>query len=245
MLPDLEQLIALQALESSAIGARAKVDEIPARLEALDTRLQASSEGVSRESQKLEEHKAARQVLDKELATIQTRLSRFKGQLMEVKTNKEYQAMQHEIAGAEAEVGRLEDQILERMLEADELASDVQRVEREHKDELSAVTAERSALESQRTELEKQLAQLDSERTDRASELSSRVLSLFETLARQRNGVAVVRAHDGRCSSCQVRLRPQLFNNVRLNETLIQCESCQRILYHETGPSVPDAGAPG
>ena len=75
--------------------------------------------------------------------------------------------------------------------------------------------------------------------------LAPRLLALFETVASHRNGMAVVEARDGRCSSCQVRLRPQLFNNIRLNDSLIQCESCQRILYFEMRPDAPARGADG
>lgn len=246
MLPDLEQLITLQQLENASIEARTGIEGLPARVEALDARLAHAAEDVAKAREQFDQHKADRQALENELAQVQTRLSRFKGQLMEVKTNKEYQAMQVEIAGAEAEVRRLEDRILERMLEADELTEEVKRAEKAEADERAAIEAEKSAIEQERKELESRLAQLDAERTERAGQLSPQVLSLFQTLARHRNGVAVVVARDGRCSSCQVRLRPQLFNHIRLNNTVIQCESCQRILYYESNPSgVPNAGATG
>jgi predicted nucleic acid-binding Zn-ribbon protein len=34
------------------------------------------------------------------------------------------------------------------------------------------------------------------------------------------------------CSACHVRQRPQVAQVVRRNEDIVQCESCQRILYH-------------
>jgi predicted nucleic acid-binding Zn-ribbon protein len=57
------------------------------------------------------------------------------------------------------------------------------------------------------------------------------VLSTFEIVARRRNGIAVTEARDGICTTCHVRLRPQVFNTVRRNEAILQCDSCQRILY--------------
>ena len=245
MLPDLKQLIALQELENSATASRSKLEGLPARQDALDVRLERSAANVSGAHQRFDEHRADRQTKEKDLAAVQTRLSRFKDQLMEVKTNKEYQAMQLEITGGEAEISRLEDRILERMLEADELTSNVQTAERQHADEQSMVESERAGLELERTELEKRIEQLEAERGERTSGLSPPALSLFATVAKHRNGVAVVEARDGRCSSCQVRLRPQLCNDIRRNDTLIQCESCQRILYFIVNPSIPSAGAAG
>ena len=237
MLPELQQLIRLQQLENAATEARGQLENIPARLEALDARLAEHAEGVEVATLALNEHRASRATLEKDVAEVQGRLSRFKEQLMAVKTNKEYQAMQTETAGAQREVGRLEDQLLERMLEADDLRLDVTHAEQRLAEERTAVDAERERVGQERTALEAQLTTFDAERNKVAEQLSSRAMSLFDTLARGRKGVAVVEAREGRCTSCQVRLRPQLFNDVRSNNALIQCESCQRILYlaeHQT-----------
>ncbi len=245
MLPDLEHLITLQRIQNAAVTARARIDELPSRIAQLDARLGETSEEVVRVQQRFHDLKADRQAREKELAVVQTRLSRFKEQLMEVKTNREYQAMQVEIAGGEAEVRRLEDIILERMLEGDELAAEVERAQRQLTEEQAAIEAERGGLEREQVELEQRVEQLEAERQRQVGVLTPPLLALFEKLARHRNGIAVVEARDGRCSSCQVRLRPQLFNNVRLNDSLIQCESCQRILYFDTRPAPPERGADG
>ena len=231
MLPELERLIRLQQLENTATEARGQLEDIPTRLESLETRLAERTAGVEAAARALEEHRTSRATLEREVAEVQGRLSRFKGQLMEVKTNKEYQAMQTEIAGGEREVGGLEDQLLERMLEADDLSRDVAQAEQLLSEERAAVDAERERIEQERTALAAQLATFHAERNKVTEQLPSETISLFDTLARGRKGVAVVEARQGRCTSCYVRLRPQLFNEVRSNSTLIQCESCQRILY--------------
>ena len=53
---------------------------------------------------------------------------------------------------------------------------------------------------------------------------------MFEQVAKKRNGIAVAEARDGICTICHVRLRPQVFNTVRRNEAIPQCDSCNRIL---------------
>ena len=242
MQPDLEFLIQLQRLENTATDARAKIEALPGRLDAIEARVAARSCEVTSTTQRLAVHKVDRQALEKELAPVQTRLTRFKEQLMEVKTNKEYQAMQSAIARGQEEVQRFEDKVLERMLEADELTADVRQAEQHLADERGAAQQERAALEAKRTELKKQLVRFGDERSQLAASASAAAMSLFEkTLARQRKGVAVVQAYQGHCTSCQVRLRPQLFNDVRLNQSLVQCESCQRILYFDPNASPPGA----
>ena len=97
MLPELEYLIRLQQLENRAIGAREQIDNIPVKLEHLALQIAERVKEVEDVNQALEQHRTSRVSLEKEVAEIQSRLSRSKEQLMAVKTNKEYQAMQTEI----------------------------------------------------------------------------------------------------------------------------------------------------
>ena len=231
MLPELERLIRLQHLENATTAARDTIDAFPAKVEALHARMAAREAELAGAEERLAEHKSARQALEKEVAQVQTRLTRFKEQQMEVKTNREYHAVQVEIAGAETDVQRLEDQILEQMLEGDELSAHVDAAKKAVAAEKGAVAEEQAALERERAELETRVAQHTKARAALATDIAPQVMAMFETLARGRKGIAVSEARDGCCASCQVRLRPQLFNDVRRNSTLIQCESCQRILY--------------
>ncbi len=233
MLPDLERLIRLQHLDNATVETRRTVDAIPERATALDDRLHASRTRVDDARRQQEETRKNRREIEKRLAEVQGRLSRFRDQLMAVKTNKEYTAMQHEIGTAEKEVARFEDTILEHMLQADELDAAVDAAERADRDETAAVERERAELETQRVRMEQQLTGASDERARLAESISAENLRLFESIASQRQGLAVVEARNGLCTVCNVRLRPQVFNQILLNTELIRCESCLRVLYHD------------
>ena len=245
MLPDLERLIRLQHLDNATVETRRTVAAGPERMTALDERLHASRTRVEDARRQQEKMRKGRREIEKRLGEVQTRLSRFKNQLMAVKTNKEYTAMQHEIATAEAEVARLEDTILEHMLEGDELDAALDAAERADREETEAVARERAELEDQRVRMERELAGASDERARLTESISSESLRLFESIAGQRQGLAVVEARDGHCTVCNVRLRPQVFNEILLNTELIRCESCLRVLYHDPNrPPAPPAEAP-
>ena len=233
MLPDLERLIQLQQLDTAADEARRAVGGMPSRIEDLDTRLRAGTTAADAARTRLGDKKHERQTVEKSLGEVQGRLSRFKEQLMAVKTNKEYTAVQHEIATAETEVQRFEDAILEHMLEADDLAADVEAAERALQTERAEIERERATLETERAEMERRLSGTSDERVKLTEHIGAAARQLFETIARQRGGMAVVEARDGHCTVCHVRLRPQMFNQVLRNTELIQCEHCMRILYHD------------
>lgn len=238
MLPELDRLVRLQRLDTATAEAQEAIEGIPAERDALDARVAARTADLDAARRRLADHRAARQEAENDLAQVQARLTRYKDQLMAVKTNKEYHAMQAEIATAEGDVARLEDQVLEQMLQADELTTAVADAEGAQAEERTAVEAEREALEARQRELTAQVERHAGERAALVGELPAPVAALFDTLTRGRKGLAVAEASDGRCMSCRVRLRPQLYNDVRLNRTLIQCESCQRILYYRPQPDV-------
>ena len=245
MLPDLDRLIRLQELETDVQRARRALDAFPARREALEARLAEHTGRLETLDRKAAEQKAARRVMEKDVAAAQSRLTRFKDQLMAVKTNKEYSAVQSEIAGAETEIRDLEDRILEDMLAADDLADEVRAAREALAEEQAAVREEQDRLERERDGFQARVERYGGDREALAAGLDARLLETFDTLVRGRKGVAVSAARDGRCGSCQVRLRPQLYNDVLRNEGLIQCESCQRILHHPAEEDTPPTPPPG
>jgi predicted nucleic acid-binding Zn-ribbon protein len=239
---DLQHLIHLQELDLAAERDRRRIADIPSAREALDERLVTATGGVEAVRQRLAANQAARREIDKELASVQTRLSKFKNQLMEVKTNKEYQAMQKEMAVAEEEISGHETRMLERMEEADTIARDLKAADAALKAEQAAVLAERTRLDQEQAAAERELEAVLAERATLTSQISREAFALFERICQNRKGIAVAEARDGLCTVCHVRLRPQVFNEVRRNDSIIQCESCTRILYFV--PSAASGAAP-
>jgi len=239
---DLERLIQLQALDTQAAEARRKQTTIPEAQRALDSKLEGARRRVAAEKERLDANQAARRAVEKDLTAVQTRLARYKDQLMEVKTNREYHAMQHEIEMAQQEVRRLEDLMLERMLEADEITAALKDAEAALKAAEAQIRQEHAELDRELEEAAATIARTQQEREALVAGIPTQLLGLYEQIARVRRGVAVVPARDGLCSECHVRLRPQVFAEVRQNNAIIQCESCQRILYYVPPPAAADSG---
>jgi len=236
---DLERLIQLQNLDDATAAARARIDAFPSEMDALDARLASGQEARDAARAALDDNQRRRRDLERDLAAAQARLSKYREQLMAVKTNKEYQAMLHEIASAETDVRSIEDRILDCMETAEELTAQLKEAERALEAERAAIGEEKARLEATKVVLERQVVDADSARVGIVRDLGRDALMLFEHVARARKGVAMARAVDGHCAECHVRLRPQHYNDVRRNDSLIQCESCMRILYY----AEPAAGA--
>jgi predicted nucleic acid-binding Zn-ribbon protein len=243
MHPDLERLITLQHLDTAAHEAERRLAEEPEREAALDARLAAARQDVATAKERLAENQTVRRGIEKDVAMHQGRLSKFREQAMAVKTNQEYHAVQKEIGFAQGEIKTLEDTILERMLEADELAGAVKRAEAALAAEQKATDADRKAMTAEHSELQATVEKVRGERADLVRALDPHVLRMFEQVSKKRHGVAVAEARDGICTICHVRLRPQVFNTIRKNEEIIQCDHCNRILYFVPAPAQPAADA--
>ncbi len=231
MHPDLERLIQLQALDSRVAEARRLQVTIPETQRALDDRLEGARTTVASAKERLAANNASRRDLEKDIAAIQTRLSRYKDQLMEVKTNREYHAMQHEIDTAQGEVKRLEDQMLELMVAGDDVTAALKGAEGALKTAEQQIVRDRADLDKQLEAAVATVDQLTRERGGVAASVAAPTLALYELVARGRKGIAVAIARDERCSECHVRLRPQVYQHIRQNNSIIQCDSCQRVLY--------------
>jgi uncharacterized protein len=235
--PDLEHLIHLQELDLAAERLRRRVADIPLLQAALDARIAERTTALDAVKARVAACQTARRDIERDLAAVQGRLSKFKNQLMEVKTNKEYQAMQKEMGVAEQEISEHETRLLERMEESDGLAVELKAAEAALKAEQADVARDRQALESERSRAADELQRATDERAAIAGRVSGEALAIFDRLAQSRRGIALAEARDGLCTVCHVRLRPQVFNEARRNAELIQCDSCSRILYFVPVPS--------
>jgi predicted nucleic acid-binding Zn-ribbon protein len=232
MSPDLERLIKLQHLDSQIHDARQTIAAHPQRLADADARLNDARQHVEIAKHRLKENHEARRALEKDAALYQSRLTKFKDQLSAVKTNREYTAMQHEIAMAQADLGAVEEKVLERMVNDDVIGAEVKQAEATLAARKKQVEAEKQDLAEELSTVEGLLEKAGQARAALIKEIDARLLALFEQVARARKGLAVCSAtRDGLCSVCHVRLRPQVFQQVRHNDSVIQCDSCHRILY--------------
>ena len=242
MLADLERLIQLQDIESRAAVANKEIADAPGRIAALDALLQSSTTALAAAKQSLENNKTARRSIDKDLIADQQRLDKYKEQIMAVKTNEQLHAMQHQMKSVEDDIGKQEERVLVNMMEADEINATIKKAEAALKAAQAKVASERGAIENDVKQHQAELARCTTERTAVVSSMDNKgAVETFQRIAKVR-GTAVARAEGERCTVCQVRLRPAVFAEVRKNDQIVQCDSCNRILYF-VPPKAADAAS--
>jgi len=229
---DLKQLIRLQSVDSSIQELRTRVDKFPGISKSLDEKLKAAQAGADAAKEKAKNNQNSRKKLEGDIGGIESKISKYRDQMMAVKTNDEYRALQHEIEHAQTTIRKVEDDILNLMLEAENAQMEIKVAETRLKDDQAKVNAERKQLEE---ENKRDLSALESylkERKEIQGTVSPDLIAQYDRVRKHRGGIAVAAARNEVCEICQVRIRPQVFQEIRRNDQIIACASCQRILYN-------------
>jgi predicted nucleic acid-binding Zn-ribbon protein len=234
--PDLKILIELQQVDRNISELTSKIDSSPHEIQALKEQLNEFTRTLDERKARLSANQKERRDLEGDLQTIRAKISRHKDQLYEVKTNEQYRAMLKEIEGEEENIRKVEDRILEKMVEAEQIDKLIREASGRLDSEKARVQNEIARLEALRRESEQARSQLQARRQELAGSLSGETLGLYEKLRKARNGMALAEVRDGLCTGCHVRLRPQAYNDVRSSDLLLTCETCSRILYYIPHP---------
>ena len=235
MNPDLDGLIRLQRAESELKRVESQQAEVPLRRGEVEGQLAKERSRLDAAKEALEASQKARRRYETELQDLETKRSKYKGQLMEVKTNKEYTAVLHEIETVEREIRSREDQILAEMERAETLSSEIRQEEQVFRQAQEGADRELRALGESGAKLEEEHQRTVAERDGIAATLREDVLHLFQRVAKLR-GVAVAEARDGMCQLCHMRLRLQMYSELKRNDQVVQCPACSRVLFFVPAP---------
>ena len=164
-------------------------------------------------------------------------IQRSETNMKEIKTNKEYQAVGREISAARKQVTELEDQVLQKITQFDELNNEIAAVQATLAELEQNTEQRRSEKQGEIDKVQKDI-DVDSRRREVITkELPASLLKRYKSLREQRRGQAVVVARDGYCMGCNMHLPPQLYNNLFKCEELITCPHCQRMLILKQQPA--------
>jgi predicted nucleic acid-binding Zn-ribbon protein len=226
----IDLLFALQQLDDEIDDLRDDEEAIPEKKEELrsevseiETRLKA----FKQESLDLAKVRKDREV---ELETASQKKAKFQVQLFQVKSNREYEALQHEIGDLDAQISKFEDGILEVLERAEKVAQAAADEEKALAAANERLTQEHAALDKQAEDLRQTIDAKSGERDKLVTGLEPPLLARYERIREAKDGLAVAAIKNGACSGCFRRIPPQEMQILRRNDKVRTCEGCGRII---------------
>ena len=236
MNPHLAILIDLQQLDTTIRALDTEIKSLPQKIAEIESTLAAHIQKVESDKKRVAENQLGRRKREIEIASLREKISKHKGQMLEVKTNDQYKALLHEIEFHESAIRKLEDEILSEMIESEAIEKELRQAEKSLAEERLRAKGEIEEARSRQQQNDEKLKVTQAQRAQSQSALPSEVIETYERILAGRRGIAVTPVHNGACSACHVRLRPQAYNDVQTNATLLHCESCSCILYYVPPP---------
>ena len=232
MTPELEAVLKLQTLDGRAAELQKEIESLPKQVAEIEKKLEVHTRKVEVDRNVMNGNQKERKLLEDDIKVQEQKMSKLRDQMTQAKTNEQFRAFQNEISYCEAAIRKAEDRILELMGEAEPLEKNVKAAELALKEERARVEAEKDRAHRRTAEDNAFLRQALEERKKIADTIPAPTLAHYERIRKRWRGVVIADATDGRCAACQMRLRPQYFQELRHADKLYFCESCGRILYY-------------
>ena len=226
----LDMLEELQEVDQQIDALKAAQSGLQAELCGINQGVDAAREEVAVLEASLAKLEAEKLELESTHSAELENIVRSETNMKEIKTNKEFQAIGREITAARKQVTDLEESLLQKISQIEELSGTL-AAKRNTCDELAENSARR-VVEKQ-AEIDKVQSGIDADiarRENVTKEMPASLVKKFTILREQRRGQALAIARDGYCMGCNMHLPPQLYNNLYKYEELLSCPHCQRIL---------------
>ncbi|WP_436795550.1 zinc ribbon domain-containing protein [Actinospongicola halichondriae] len=230
-----EQLLAVQALDTTIQQLDHRHDQIPERAElaALDEQLATLRKRIEdAEAAKADLVKAQKR-LEVDIADIEAKIEHDNEQLYAGGSDPSVlQSLQHEIETRKGQISKLEDEELELMEQVEpideQLASLAQQ--RASVDEQAAQAT--AALATVETEIEAERAVAVADRAALITDIDPDALARYETARSRMGGIAVARLEGGVCGACHMKLSAVEHDRIQHldPDAEIECEDCGRFL---------------
>ncbi len=229
----LNLLIQLQEIDGKLRALDEQKKRLPEALTGLESRRAANQADLEKVKENLRSAQKNKRDRDKDLESGALKVEKLKARTPDIKTNKEYQALLKEIETAQQENKAIEDDILVLMEKIDAASVAIGTAEERARKEEAAIQVEQQDLEASLRKLGEELEAVEQLRRELVSQILPEAISQYQKLFATKNGVALAEARGEACSGCYMSIPPQVFVNVKKNDSIITCPQCGRILYYK------------
>jgi len=225
----------LQRIDIELSQLEKNLREYPEKISDYESEIEASRKKLENSKKIKQEILVNKSGIELEILQNEDLIKTADQKLFEIKTHKEYEALQKQIADTKRKNSALEDNLLEQMVKLEGLESRISKEEEELLNRENEYTDKIAGFKEKIEELKILYPPKIEEKVKIASGLTPDILSIYERV-KKRNGFVLAVARNEVCMGCYMHIPAQLFNEVLTLSRLIQCPSCQKFHYCEEEP---------
>lgn len=226
-------LIKLQECDSQLVKLSAKKKKLPEDMDKLDKEFISFKEGIEKNKTKYDELKARHTESENKIKRLNEGVVKTKERLLEVKNNKEYQAMLKEIEIAEKSRSDIETDIISILEELDKLSVLVKKDEETLKQSKNKYEQEKKTIEDDLNSIDANISDWEKKRVDVRKNVAEDLLAKYEKIKKRNQGIGVISVWKSVCNGCHMNIPPQLYNELQRSNQLLSCPNCDRIIYFQ------------
>ena len=229
------QITALEALQQLDLELRELEDDLekyPQEISRFNKEIENTKQSLAEGKEELIQIRKRKMESESMLFGNKDKIKKAEVKLFEIKTYREYEALQKEIGDVKKANTDLEEHILKEMETLERLEAEVKEKENTLNEKEKEYDKIIDIYNRKISEITKVYEIKKQEKKKMVSLINPEILTLYERI-RRRNGVVLVQARNELCTGCNMNIPPQLFNEVLTSKRMIQCPNCHRILYCE------------
>ncbi len=226
------QLYTLQYIDRELQRSQQELDEIETQLTNDEPLAKVKSNLASKKAELRDTGKRQKEA-EWVLEDLQQKVKQINDKLYggKLKNPKELVNLDLESKELGKKVRKKEDELLELMSEAEDIQSNIKNISQELKRVTKEWQQKQQMLIQGKSDVEAKLTGLHQDREELARQISPEALSLYEQI-RTTKEQAVAKVEGGRCQGCHITLPTTQWQKAKAGN-LVQCDSCNRILYVE------------
>lgn len=227
----LESLVLLQQIDSKLDEIRKVRGDLPEEVQDLEDEIVGYETRIARFKEEISSLEATIKEKQHAIKDSKKLIEKYQDQQMNVRNNREYDAITKEIELQELEIQVCEKKIKETKSTIDFKKQQIEEVKARHDERKKDLENKRKELKNIMEETEAEEKTLREKREKAVQEIEPRLYASYEKIRKNaRNGLAVVPVRRDACGGCFNMVPPQVQADIREKKKLIVCEHCGRIL---------------
>ncbi|MEW6088632.1 MAG: C4-type zinc ribbon domain-containing protein [bacterium] len=231
----LAKLIDLQKLDTEILHLEKEAQKIPQEIDKNSAAFQEKEKQLSNAKNLVSDLQKEKRSFEREIEAKDTEISKLNSQLSQITTNKEYSTLLSEIENKKKEKGKIEEAVLEIMYKTELQEKNVKNEDKIFSEEKNKLEMEKKIKEQELNKIKISIQEKKQYRAGLVKDIPRDTLHMYEQILRSKDGIAVTKIDFSKeiCLGCYMSLPPQLINEAKSNNKLVNCDKCGRFLYWE------------